>query len=104
MKRRLPCLLAFSEPRPTGTMHSRLAMGGQAVSYAQHGAADRTAQPGLCRLFDVITDPLQHPAVVTIILAQLKMNRPSLIQEGLRMHCILGGRALLSIDTQQQSQ
>ena len=54
-----------------------------------------------CRLFDVIIDPIQHLTVVTIILAQLKMNRPSIIQEGLR--CILGDRSLLHIDTPQQS-
>ena len=55
-----------------------------------------------CRLFDVKIDPLQHLTVVTIILAQLKMNRPSLMQEGL--HRILGDRALKSPDTHLQSQ
>ena len=55
-----------------------------------------------CRLFEVIFDPLQHLTVVTIILAQLKMNRPQLMQEGL--HRILGDQALQSADTHLQSQ
>ena len=55
-----------------------------------------------CRLFDDIIGPLQHLTVVTIIVAQLKMNRPSPIQEGL--HRILGDRELQSPDTHRQSQ